>query len=155
MYLRNGTRRFFGLFLLERSFLSVAYPQQWGTMSTDSGNNKSAATYVTGVDKPGDVSKRSQFTIHIAANFTVFPAVVYVHESHHVPLQPQNSSIHTLKQEIWCQEILSVYHTQTRNSTYRSLHLLELAHFSIQSPGGKISPTEIFGFPRLVPTQIG
>lgn len=72
-------------------------------MSTDGGNNKSAAAYVAGVDEPGDVSERSKFTVHIAANFTVLPAVVDVHQSHHVPLQKQNSSMQ-LKQGIWCTE---------------------------------------------------
>lgn len=61
-------------------------------MSTDNGENKSASTYVTGVDKPGHFSKRSQFSIHIAANFTVFPAIVDMHESHHVPLQQQTAA---------------------------------------------------------------
>lgn len=53
---------------------------------------KIVATYVTSVDEPGDVSKRSQFSVHIAANFTVFPAVVDVNKSHHVPLQQQKET---------------------------------------------------------------
>lgn len=50
------------------------------------------STYVTGVDKPGDVSKGSQFPIHIAANLTVLPAVVDVNQRHHVPLQKQKQA---------------------------------------------------------------
>lgn len=45
------------------------------------------ATYITGVDKPGNIPKGSQFSIHKAAHFTVFPAVVDVNYSHHVPLE--------------------------------------------------------------------
>lgn len=68
------------------------------------------ATYVAGVDKPRDVSKRSQFPVHIAANFTVFPAVVDVNKSHHVPLRQQkeaDSRNGKLSLYIW-----SINHTQ-------------------------------------------
>lgn len=54
-----------------------------------------ADTHVTGVDKPGDVSIRGQFSVHKAADFTVLPAVVDMDEGHHVPLQQQGADSHT------------------------------------------------------------
>ncbi len=59
------------------------------------------ATYVTGVDKPGDVSERSQFSVHKAANFAVFPAIVDVNKSDHVPLQQQKET-HSLWKICYC-----------------------------------------------------
>lgn len=82
-----------------------------GWCANKKNKNQIATTYVTGVDKPGDVSKGSQFPVHIAANFTVFPAVVDVNESHHVPLQQQkeeaDSNNGKLLLYIW-----SINHTQ-------------------------------------------
>lgn len=45
------------------------------------------ATYVAGVDKPGDVPEGGQLAVHVAADLAVLPAVVDVDERHHVPLR--------------------------------------------------------------------
>lgn len=57
----------------------------------------SVATYIAGVDKPGNVSKGRQFSVHEAADFAVFPAVVDVNQGHHVPLQQRNKHAVTLE----------------------------------------------------------
>lgn len=87
---------------------------------------KTVPTYVAGVDKPGDVSEGSEFPVHIAANFTVFPAVVDVDESHHVPLKPQKQQLsthtHTINAVNWS-ALLAHLHQDSLPSSSNSPHL--------------------------------
>lgn len=67
----------------------------WDLRTANYGS-KIVPTYVAGVDKPGDVSEGSELPVHVAANFTVFPAVVDVDKSHHVPLKRQKKNVATI-----------------------------------------------------------
>lgn len=48
-------------------------------------------TYITGVDKPGDLAIGCQLPIDIAADLAVLPAIVDVNDRHHVPLKNTNT----------------------------------------------------------------
>lgn len=56
--------------------------------------NAIRATYVAGVDEPGDVSVGGQLSVHKAADLTVLPPIVDVNQSHHVPLQQRQHVTH-------------------------------------------------------------
>lgn len=52
------------------------------------------ATYVAGVDEPGDISVGGELSIDVAADLTVLPAVVDMNDGHHVPLKDKQQRNH-------------------------------------------------------------
>ena len=55
------------------------------------------STHVAGVDEPGDVAVRSQLSVDVTAHLAVLPAVVHVHDGHHVPLQQDGQLLVTVQ----------------------------------------------------------